>query len=578
MRTPSRLAAYALLILSSVTCTDGPTALNGRGGLVTLNLAPAFSLQAERAARDLSAFGLSVDNIHIHIDHPPATRLDTVIGIPPGADSVMLALAVVLNAPTEQLNVRIELRQGTTVLYSGIQVVTVSVGTTVNPPPTRIPLSYVGPGATLRNFSIAPHDTAILVSGRVHFRVTATDSAGAAANGVDIHWTVSNAALGTMNGASSVFTPAGIPGTTFVIATTPNGFRDSATVIVSDPPARLVLVSGGTQTGPAGSALALPVVVQAQAADGSPVAGVAVTFGGGSGGATANPPTATTGADGDAQTVVTLGRTAGAQTIVAALRGVDDLPIAATATAATAAVIVKVSGDAQADTVGATLLHPFVVRVTDAFGNVVDGATVTWARVAGSGTLATTSTTTDSAGLASVAYTLGQTVGTDTISATLGASGPAVEFVAAAARPAVALLTKAAGDAQTALVGAVLPIPLAVLVTDSAGKPIPGTPVEWTPSGAATVSAASSVSDSTGHASTVVTLGLTAGTYTITATLANHSSVSFLAFALPLAVGQLHFATQPSNVAPAAHISAGIQAELLHPGSRDTTGRGQRRR
>jgi hypothetical protein len=232
MRTPTRFAAYALLVLSGVSCIDGPTTLNGRGGLAMLNLAPVFSLQAERAAPDLSAFSLTVDNVHVRVNHPPAERLDTVVAVPAGADSVVLDLPVVLGAPTEQLLIRVELRQGNRVLYGGTQVVTASVGATAGAPPITIPIDYEGPGANLRRFSIAPHDTTILASGTVPFRVTAADSGGAVAVGLPIDWIVTNSALGAVDQSSGVFTPSGSPGTTFVIAATPNGLRDSALVTV----------------------------------------------------------------------------------------------------------------------------------------------------------------------------------------------------------------------------------------------------------------------------------------------------------------------------------------------------------
>ncbi|HUX32726.1 MAG TPA: Ig-like domain-containing protein, partial [Gemmatimonadaceae bacterium] len=574
MRTTSRFAACVLLILSSITCTDGPTAPRSAGGPTVLSILPSFSVAGQQTMRDLGAFGLTVDNIHIHIDHPPAEPFDMVVAVPAGADVVTLNLPVLLNAPTEQLNVHIELRQGPTVLYSGTQTVTASVGATTTAPPATIPIVYVGPGADLRNFAIAPHDTAILISGTVPFRVTATDATGAAAIGVQIHWTVANATLGAVDAASGVFTPAGNSGTTVVIASTPNGLRDSATVIVSALPAKLVLVSGGSQTGAAGSALAQAVVVQVQAANGSPVAGAAVAFGGGTGGATANPATATTGADGDAQTVVTLGHGSGAQTIVASVAGVSDLTIAAAATAAAAASVAKVSGDAQDDTLGA-VLKPFVVAVTDAFGNPVAGASVKWTRIAGSGTVAAASTTTDAAGQASVGYTLGHTAGTDTVRATLsGISGAAVNFTATGHLRATRI-TIASGDGQSALPGAVLPLPLTVLVADSTGKPVAGATVTWTAISPGTLNPATSVSDSLGHASTTMTLGSSGGAYFVSASLAGGLSVQFTETAVRPVTDGLHFVAQPSNVVSATYITPNIQVELLTAaGHRDTAGVG----
>ncbi len=575
MRPSTRLAAYALLVLSGVTCTDSPTAPKHSGGMAVLNVVPAFSLLAQRTIQDLGNFGLTVNNIHIHIDHPPAAPFDTVVSIPAGADSITLNLSVILNAPTEVLNVQIELRDGTTVLYSGTQTVTAAVGATGTSTPASVPINYVGPGAGLAHFAIAPRDTAILVTGTVPFRVSATDSTGAAVVGVAVHWAVGTAALGTIDGTTGVFTPAGTAGTTEVIATTPNGLGDSTTVVISAPPARLVLVSGGSQTGAAGAALAEPVVVQAQSATGSAVAGVVVSFAGSSGGATASPAQATTGATGNAQTTVTLGHATGAQSVTATLAGVPNLVIPETATAAVAANIAKVSGDAQADTLGAPLAKPFVVSVTDAFGNSAAGATVTWTRVSGAGALGAPTTATDSTGAASDTYTLGHTAGTDTIAASLaGVPGALVKFTAFG-HPVASKIQIVSGNQQAATPGTTLPQPLTVLVTDTAGVPVRGATVQWGLSGPGAVAPASSPTDSTGHAATTLTLGAVAGTYVVTASLANGASVTFLEKAVLPVSDTLHFVTQPSNVASVTYITPSIQVEFLNgAGQRDSLGVG----
>jgi len=238
MRARPRVVACVLLILSGVTCTDGPTALKKGGGPAMLGIAPSFSVQALQILRALGDFGLTVDNIHIHIDHPPAAPFDTVVAIPAGADSVALNLAVILNSPIEQLTVQIELRAGSEVLYSGTQTVTASVGGGSSGPPASVPINYVGPGATLTHFSIAPHDTAILVTGSAPFRLTATDANGTAVVGVEVHWAAADASLGSVSG-DGVFAPSGNSGKTYVIASTPNGLRDSAQVTISAPPTKL---------------------------------------------------------------------------------------------------------------------------------------------------------------------------------------------------------------------------------------------------------------------------------------------------------------------------------------------------
>ncbi len=524
-----RIAAYSALAFSGVTCTESPTAPGGaHGGRASLRLAPSFSVQSAAVYRTLGEFGLTVDNIHIHIDHPPAAAFDTVIAVPAGADSLVLDLPVILNTPTEQLLVHIELRSGSEVLFSGTQTITATVGGTSSGPPPSIPIVYVGPGAGATHLAIAPRDTAIRISGTAVYRYSATDDQGAPVSGMLVAWSTSDATLGTIGLTTGAFTPSGKQGVTRIVAATPNGLRDSTTLTITAPPTRLVVVSGAGQSDTAGSALAQPLVVQAQTADGTPVPGVAVTFTAPATGAV-NPTSALTDAAGRAQTTMTLGTASGAQSFGAAAGGLTGATAAESATAAAAATLAKVSGDAQVDSVAHALAQPFVVRVNDAFGNPVAGTTVDWTRVAGAGTLATASSTSDSAGLASVGYTLGPLVRVDTVSAAVhGIPASAVLFTAAGEATTAAAIAVVSGDAQSGTVATALANPLVVAVTDAHGNAVAGAHVTWTvTTGRGTFTPPLAVTDSTGKAQTSFTFGATVGTYVVTASVGTSISIAF---------------------------------------------------
>jgi hypothetical protein len=77
-----------------------------------------------------------------------------------------------------------------------------------------------------------------------------------------------------------------------------------------------------------------------------------------------------------------------------------------------------VSGSGQSGIVFSTL-SPFVVKVVDAGGTPVSGATVTWTRTAGFGSPANATSTTDAGGLATLTYQLGDLLGTETITASV---------------------------------------------------------------------------------------------------------------------------------------------------------------
>lgn len=90
-----------------------------------------------------------------------------------------------------------------------------------------------------------------------------------------------------------------------------------------------------------------------------------------------------------------------------------------------------------------------------------------------------------------------------------------------------------AGNGQTGLVGTALAVPLAVVVTDKDGKTISGARVDWDVSpGSGAVSPTRSTADARGVATTVWTLGTTAGTARVSAQVNGVTPVVLAATAL----------------------------------------------
>ena len=182
--------------------------------------------------------------------------------------------------------------------------------------------------------------------------------------------------------ARSTLTLGSEPGTNTVTATVaglePETFTATA---IKQTPHSLEKVSGDSQEGPASTQLAAPFVVSVLDQDGSPLAGVDVTFlvtaGGGllSSTTDANPctiesstssTTATTDANGQAATRLTLGSDAGTNTVAATVAELESVTF--TATAAEQAMphsLTKVCGDDQEGTTGILLDEPLVVLVSD---------------------------------------------------------------------------------------------------------------------------------------------------------------------------------------------------------------------
>jgi len=192
-----------------------------------------------------------------------------------------------------------------------------------------------------------------------------------------------------------------------------------------------------------------------------------------------------------------------------------------------AGAIVAVSGDAQTDTVAATLASPLVVKVSDQQGNALPGATVTWAAIGG-GVVSSSSTTTDATGQSSVTWTIGATPGPESATATVASLAP-VTFHATATVGAASWIGHS-GDGQTAPAGTAVAGPLLVVIRDRLGNGIPGITVTWTvDSGGGSLSASTVTTDASGQAQVTWTLG-SAGAQTVTAR-ANALSFTFSATA-----------------------------------------------
>ncbi len=231
-----------------------------------------------------------------------------------------------------------------------------------------------------------------------------------------------------------LFRPLGSePGTNTVAATVEGLEAETFTATaIEQTPHSLTKVSGDGQEGLAGIALAAPFVVSVLDEDDEAIAGVVVTFSVTGGGGILSSTTATTDANGQATTTLTLtlGSDAETTTVAATVEGLESVTFTVTAVGqATPDSLAKVSGDGQEGLAGAVLAEPFVVSVLDEDGAAIAGAVVTFSVTAGGGTLSATTATTDANGQARSRLTLGSDAGTNTVSATVEGLEP-VTFTA----------------------------------------------------------------------------------------------------------------------------------------------------
>jgi len=197
-----------------------------------------------------------------------------------------------------------------------------------------------------------------------------------------------------------------------------------------------------------------------------------------------------------------------------------------TTTALTATTIqANAATNAQTGVVGTALARAVAVIVADQNGAPLANATVNWAVTAGGGSVASSTSVTDANGNATVVWTLGTTVGTDSLMASIAGGADAILTATATAAAASAVHVTSA-DTLTVTAGTTT-APLVVKVVDQFGNPIAGATVTWAVTAGGTLSAATSTTDATG--STQVTLATAAapGSYTVTATSGTLTPVTF---------------------------------------------------
>ena len=135
------------------------------------------------------------------------------------------------------------------------------------------------------------------------------------------------------------------------------------------------------------------------------------------------------------------------------------LTVAAAASTGTAGIQI-ISGNSQSTPIHTAFPSPLVVEVTNAQGNPMSGAQVSWSITPGLGTLSSTSTQTGSNGQTSITVTAGGAVGTISVTATSGAY--TVQFLLTANAGATSPLTVTSVSTPT-------PLPLNPLYIQTAG-------------------------------------------------------------------------------------------------------------
>jgi predicted extracellular nuclease len=297
------------------------------------------------------------------------------------------------------------------------------------------------------------------------------------------------------------------------------------TVDVAFPAVSATANLGTPQSATVDTTFASTLAVRVVDAYGNGVPNVAVAFAAPASGASATFSTAslTTDAKGLAGTTATANAIAGAYTATATVAGIPTpVAFALTNVAGAATTLVATSGTPQSATVGDLFAMPLSIHVTDAEGNAVAGASVSFAAPTSgaSAALSSTNAATDANGDADITATANATAGSYEVVATMGESTATFALTNTAGAPANIVVV--GGTPQTTIVGNAFANPLVARVTDAGGNPLAGITVTFavlfSDAGAgATIAPETAMSDANGEVSVIATANEVAGNFSVSA-------------------------------------------------------------
>lgn len=357
-------------------------------------------------------------------------------------------------------------------------------------------------------------------------RVTATMTDGDPGAGVDVTLSTSGG-VGTLSDSTVRTNPNGVATTTLTLGTVGStglvtarapgyGEQELRVTVSSAAPTpaptsgtRLVVSDGNNQTGEPGTRLSDPLAVTVVNNAGQAVPNQVVQFAVTRGGGRVSPSSATTNTSGQAQTQLTLGRTAGTNTVVASLNGVS---VTFTARGELAPAYLEVyDGNNQRGTLNNELADPLVVQVLDNNEDGVADVRVDFRVTSGSARLSQRGTGnavrvfTDRNGMAEAPLT---PTGTGPITVQATSTGLVLVEFTITTGPPPASLTIVSGNNQAGTPDNALANPLVVEVQDADGGAVDGVMVTFeVTAGGGTLSAETATTNAQGRAQTSLTLG-----------------------------------------------------------------------
>ena len=388
-------------------------------------------------------------------------------------------------------------------------------------------------------------------------------------------------ATASLGAATAVTDASGLASVSASAGTGAGGYAVTASVadvvtpasfsLTNDPGAPATLTadsSAATQTAQAGTVFAASLGATVTDAYGNPVPNVTVTFAAPASGPTASlaQTTAATDAQGRASVAATAGSAAGTYAVVASISTGHTAQFELTNSSDAPSTIALVSGDGQHATVGTAYGASLVIVVRDQYGNPVPAVPVNFTAPSSGATAGLTLLAgfTDSNGLLDTSATASTVAGAFQVVATAtGASSPVAFSLENRPGTPTAIAAEALTVAQIAQVGTAFALPLAVLVTDTYGNPVPGVQVTWTAPGSgptAALDATTATTGADGVASVGASAGSVAGSYTVGASIDGVGTVA--SFSLTNQVGAVYTMSVASGSPQSAVVATAYAAAL----------------
>ena len=216
------------------------------------------------------------------------------------------------------------------------------------------------------------------------------------------------------------------------------------------------------------------------------------------------------------------------------------------------------SGNNQTATVGAQLSAPLIALVLNQEGQPIAGQVVNFVVTAGGGSVFASAVVSDANGLAGEIWTLGHTAGVQMVEVrAVNSAGVATTYATFSATAVAGVVQKfniLSGDGQSAQQLQPLGSPVIAMAADAEGNPVAGVSVSFSANNGGSATPATAVTDASGKAATIWTLGNALGRQMLTVgssgfTPITVSATSLIASGIPAI---LNFVTGNFQTAPQA--------------------------